>query len=416
MTSIRALGPEESFLVKLNSIVRKSPDTGPRPALAPRAGRDTAHTLYDLAVKNPAWRPDDATTSYGWTTRELDHATEKLHRLGLFAPSDHTPSGWIALAPQHALGCLVEDFEDQLAQFGATMANTWENAYEVLTGYRTTYMTHHEDNRIQVIDGPDDISAALERELSSTSSELLLQGTGDEFTRTLTPAAHTLLARDVHIRFVIRAATTRTPHTARHLHELLQGGAEGRSHPVLPLSFALIDHTTSLLHVPHTPHSPIVNHVFRGVFHHYWAHSTPLIPQGTKSLKEHTPPAPTKNPPHPPTPHTTSPHPTTPTPPPSSTCWPPDSPTKPSPATSASTNAPSAEKSPSSPPNSTPTAASRQASTPPKPAGSTTRPQPPEKPARHVRVLLLRTPLTHDPISAPPTTRRRGRCVEHMLR
>ncbi|MBF9072812.1 LuxR C-terminal-related transcriptional regulator [Streptacidiphilus fuscans] len=310
MTSIRALGPEESFLVKLNPTVRKHPDPGtsPRPALAAHNGTDTAHALYDLAVKNPAWHPDDATTSHGWTQRELDHAADKLHRLGLFAPSDHTPSGWIALAPQHALGDLVQDFETQLAQFTTTLANTWENAYEVLTGYRTTYMTHHEDNRIHILDDPHHIKAALEKELSTTTSELLLQGTGDEFTRALTPTLHSLLDRGIQIRFVIRTATTHAPHAAQQLHHLLQNGAQGRSHPVLPLSFALIDHTTTLLHIPHdattpqTPnpppsrlliaHSPVVNHILRTLFHHYWTHATPLTPQGTKSLKQHPPTTP----------------------------------------------------------------------------------------------------------------------------
>ncbi|MFD7500648.1 LuxR C-terminal-related transcriptional regulator [Streptomyces sp. NPDC059850] len=257
--------------------------------------REQAQALYELALEDVGWTPHGAMRRLGWPELALEDSIRLLNRLGLFAESGSTPSGWIALPPQNALGDLLGEAKTRVADFCADMTAAWDSAFDTLTVFKTSYMSHMDRSRVMVVEDPADIEATLEREIHGAASEVTLLGSGKLLANSLKPVCASTLDRGIMLRCVVRSSTAGVPQPVNIVRELLGKGAEFRTYPTLPLSFALIDRSTALFGAPPHPladgahhrrmivmQSPLVNEVLRSVFDHYWYQSSPFITEISK--------------------------------------------------------------------------------------------------------------------------------------
>ncbi|MEV0604499.1 LuxR C-terminal-related transcriptional regulator [Streptomyces sp. NPDC050315] len=254
------------------------------------ANRQQAHALYELALWDVTWTPREAMHRFGWSESEFEKNIKSLKRLGLVAENPSTPSGWVALPPQNALGDLLDEAKNRVSDFCADMSRAWESIFDVLTEFKTTYMSHLEENRVTVIDDPGAIAATLEREIRGATREVVLLGSGQALAAPLEQVCASVLKRGVTLRSVIRSSTAGTSQPVNILRGLQALGADLRTYPTLPLSFALIDCSTALFSAPAhrlsddgkgrmvVVHSPLVNEVLRSVFDYYWSQSSAFAP------------------------------------------------------------------------------------------------------------------------------------------
>lgn len=260
--------------------------------------REQAQKLYELALGDVGWTPRDALERFGWSEPTFEDCVRLLVRLGLFTESSSTPSGWIALPPQNALGDLLDEAKSRVADFCADMTAAWDSAFDTLTVFKTSYMSHMDRSRITVVEDPADIAATLEREIHGATSEVTLLGSGKSLANPLKSACASTLDRGVRLRCVLRSSTAGVPQPVNIVRDLLAKGAEFRTYPTLPLSVALIDRSTALFGAPQHPlddahrrrmmvmQSPLVNEVLRSVFDHYWFQSSPFITEISKSAAD----------------------------------------------------------------------------------------------------------------------------------
>lgn len=268
-------------------------------ATAQGTRREQAQALYELALEEVGWTQRDAMRRLGWPEPVLEDSVRLLSRLGLFAESGSTPSGWIALPPQNALGDLLGEAKTRVADFCADMTAAWDSAFDTLTVFKTSYMSHMDRSRVTVVEDPADIAATLEREIHGAASEVTLLGSGKLLASALKPVCAATLDRGVMLRCVVRSSTAGVPQPVNIVRELLGKGADFRTYPTLPLSFALIDRSTALFGAPPNPladdahhrrmivmQSPLVNEVLRSVFDHYWFQSSPFITEISKGAAD----------------------------------------------------------------------------------------------------------------------------------
>lgn len=252
-------------------------------------GRKGTHALYEIALKNVSWTPDEAARKLSWSEQEVKEGISYLNQLGLFTRSKHTPSGWTALPPQSAMSDMLTDAKSRLDDFCAEVFQTWERSIDVLTEFKSTYMRHLESQHATVLHSSADITATLEREIRGATHEVLLLGSGRIHAAPLHDALSSVLQRDVSLRCVIRSSTVGLPEASTVLGELLNCGVEARAYPTLPLSFALIDKSTALFSLPvHEQQtdteqdqmvmmkSPLSAGLLQSMFDFYWFQSTAL--------------------------------------------------------------------------------------------------------------------------------------------
>lgn len=261
--------------------------------------REQAQALYELALGDVGWTPLDALERFSWSEPVFEECVRLLVRLGLFTESSSTPSGWIALPPQNALGDLLGEAKSRVADFCADMTAAWDSAFDTLTVFKTSYMSHMDRSRVTVVEDPADIAATLEREIHGASREVTLLGSGKLLASPLKSVCESTLDRGIMLRCVLRSSTAGVPQPVNIVRDLLSNGAEFRTYPTLPLSFALIDRSTALFGAPPHPladdahrrrmivmQSPLVNEVLRSVFDHYWFQSSPFITETSKNAAD----------------------------------------------------------------------------------------------------------------------------------
>jgi DNA-binding CsgD family transcriptional regulator len=250
--------------------------------------RQRARELYQIALADRSWEPEEVCRRLGWSAADLSEAVARLVRLGLLGGLREAPSGWCALSPHAAAGRLVEQDRRHAQSLLTALGRTREALVQMLEEFQPL---HSEQlSQVEVAASNSELATVLAEVAGRAASEVLTLHPSP------VPSSEQLAAgRERNERVLRRGATMRTvyqaagagiPHLQRHLRELVRVGAQVRTAPTLPLRLIIADQALAVVSAdrPGTGNAALVIRsgplvvVLRQVFEHCWGLASELIP------------------------------------------------------------------------------------------------------------------------------------------
>jgi DNA-binding CsgD family transcriptional regulator len=205
--------------------------------------------LYEIALQDPSWHPEEVICRSGWTAEELNTAIKYLHRLGLLVHATATRSGWLAISTETVLEKELVELNGQVTTLLGEMTFRQKSITRVLADFRAVHLRQQSAADAEYVSGTG-VVTALEHALHSASSEVVVLS--GSHIGSIVPAESYLpaLQRGVSVRIVHRSAPTSVPQLPHSLQQVITLGAEIRTTATFPFEIMVVDGSLAFLPAP----------------------------------------------------------------------------------------------------------------------------------------------------------------------
>jgi DNA-binding CsgD family transcriptional regulator len=237
---------------------------------------DFEEEVYLAVLDRPGSAPSDLAVRCATTTPKVLRTLAALQQLGLITGLADSAPGYSAIRPDLAIGVLIRQREERLAQLGSAVTELTKRFHEASRGHTPAEL-------IEVVHGPDAIRQRWLQLQRSARCEIRALDK-PPYIAAGNPAEPGLLATGVRYRTVCDRAALDYPGRLEDLWEAAEAGEDCRIAPDVPIKLFLADDRMALapLHQPQDVESAVIVHpsalldALGALFESVWQRSLPL--------------------------------------------------------------------------------------------------------------------------------------------
>lgn len=238
---------------------------------------DLEEEIYLAVLDRPGSAAGDLATGCATTAARVRQTLATLQQLGLVTRlTDPAPGGYGAVRPDLAIGVLIRQREERLAQLGSAVTELTKRFQAASRGDTPAEL-------IEVVHGPDAIHQRWLQLQRSARSEIRALDK-PPYISSGNPAEPGLLATGVHYRTVCDRAALEYPGKVQDLWDAAEAGEDCRVAADVPIKLFIADDRMALapLHQPQDVESAVIVHpsalldALGSLFESVWQRSLPL--------------------------------------------------------------------------------------------------------------------------------------------
>jgi DNA-binding CsgD family transcriptional regulator len=238
---------------------------------------DTEEEIYLAVLDRPGSAADGLATACASTAARVRRTLATLQQLGLVTKlTDPAPGGYSAVRPDLAIGVLIRQREERLAQLGSSVTELTKRFQAASRGDTPAEL-------IEVVHGPEAIHQRWLQLQRSARSEIRALDK-PPYISPGNPAEPGLLATGVHYRTVCDREALEYPGKIQDLWDAAEAGEDCRVATSVPIKLFIADDRMALapLHQPEDVESAIIVHpsalldALGSLFESVWQRSLPL--------------------------------------------------------------------------------------------------------------------------------------------